>query len=225
MTGEIHMIHSLFRKRVSVMISIIFLVSIPTAFSGQESIQVTAMIFETAPAIVTVTSSESDPSGGIRGTTIGGHITSAFPPAIVRLKIGGPEDFNSLAIARLIRRDFVFQCGSSLSQGLPAVMIGCDVFSVRDGTFTKIDRAAPSSEQLPSPAVQPIALHLELLSRQAKTLIFEARCTLPGTEGAEEETLLKEIIGLRPSEPILIGFPYLHRTKGKYVYWIALLLE
>ena len=62
-------------------------------------------------------------------------------PAVVRLKIGRPEDFDIEAIPAQIKRHFKYQCGSEISEGLPATMIGKDVFSVKDGTFVKIGHA------------------------------------------------------------------------------------
>ncbi len=203
--------------------------SIPAVFSEQKSVQVTAMVFETAPMIFTVTKSEPDPSGGIKGTMTGGMITSQFPPAVVRLKIGRPEDFDIEAIPALIKRHFKYQCGSEISEGLPATMIGKDIFSVKDGTFLKIGHALLKTGNPPKPETDPVVCDLKLVSKQGEASVFEARCTLSREKEASPNgpptILLEEIIGLRPNEPVLIGFPYINRAKEKFVYWIALLLE
>jgi hypothetical protein len=211
-------------------LAVLLLGSMPAIGSEQESVRVTAIIFEAAPWIVTVISDvRDDGSGGVQGTQTGGMVTSQFPEAVVHLKFGGPADFNSEAISAVIRKNFRFQCGSVLSEGLPAFMIGKDVFSVRDGTFLKIEQGSFSAGETPAPALNPIEFNLELLSRREETWVFEARCTLPMSEGSnptdQQIVLLKEIIGIRAGEPVLLGFPYTNSNREKFVYWVALLLE
>ncbi|MBN1938493.1 MAG: hypothetical protein JW843_02835 [Candidatus Aminicenantes bacterium] len=203
--------------------------SLPAQTAGRGSVQVTALVFETAPMIYTVTKSEPDPSGAVRGRMTGGMITSQFPPAVMRMKIGGSEDFNIEAVPALIKRHFKFQCGDEVSEGLPAKMIGKDIFSGKDGTFKKIGHSLLTTGNPLKPETDPVLFDLKLVSRQGETFVFEACCVAGPVKEAESDgrpaALLEEIIGLRPNEPVLIGFPYINRAREKFVYWIALLLE
>jgi hypothetical protein len=217
------------RGKRSAFIIALVLGGIPALALGQESVRVTALVFETEPWEVSVVGGVPDGKGGIQGRQVGGIVTSQFPTAVVRLNLGSPADFNGEAIPAKIKRNFVFRCGSELSEGLPAVLIGKDIFSVKDGMFAKIGHSLLTTGNPPKPESDPVLFDLKLVSRQEGTLVFEVCCTLAraGSSNQSEPptVLLEEIIGLRPGAPILIGFPYLQKTKGRFVYWIALLLE
>jgi hypothetical protein len=216
------------RKRLAVLAAFI-LGSIPAVSFGQESPRVTALFFENYPWIETVVSGGDDGSGVIRGTQIGGMVTSAFPEAVVLLKIGGPENFNEVAIREAIQKNFGFRCGNVVFKEHPALLIGTDVFSIRDGTFIKIGRGALSTRESPAPASNSVEFDLELLSTREETVLLAVRCTLPWLAALNPAdpriVLLNEIFGLRAAEPLLIGFPYVNSTRQKFVYWVALLLE
>ncbi|MCC7295053.1 MAG: hypothetical protein GYA74_06005 [Acidobacteria bacterium] len=136
-------------------------------------------------------------------------------------KLQGADQFDKDAIPALIKRNFKFQCGSELVQGLPTVWFEQDAFSGRGGTFSKT-----VGDRLLADAVD---FGLYCLSLREDAWIFKARFTMRSSAGSyspdQQTVLLDEIIGLRPAEPILIGFPHTDSKKGKTIYWVALLLE
>lgn len=202
-------------------IGILFLISIAAVSFGRESVKVTAMYFETMPEIVTVTSNVSDGPEGVSGKTVGGMITSQFPSGIVSLKLGDPENFNEMSIPGFIRRNFVFCCGDQLAEPYPSAWFGTDIFRLEDRGVTQqvVDRLFAAGFEA---ELSPIAW-------QEATAVFRLCCTIPGPDSANpSETqivLLDDIIGLRPDEPILIGFPHIDSKKKKTIYWVALLME
>jgi hypothetical protein len=197
------------------------LVKASAVASEDENIQITALLFKSDPTIVTVVSGGSDGKGHIIGTQVGGVVTSQFPDSIVLFKLQGADQFDKDAIPALIKRNFKFQCGSELVQGLPTVWFEQDAFSGRGGTFSKT-----VGDRLLADAVD---FGLYCLSLREDAWIFKARFTMRSSAGSyspdQQTVLLDEIIGLRPAEPILIGFPHTDSKKGKTIYWVALLLE
>lgn len=209
------------RKYFCLSIVMLFLVQASVVASEDENIQTTALLFKSDPTIVTVVSGGSDGKGHIIGTQVGGVVTSQFPDSIVLFKLQGADQFDKDAIPALIKRNFKFQCGSELVQGLPTVWFEQDAFSGRGGTFSKT-----VGDRLLADAVD---FGLYCLSLREDAWIFKARFTMRSSAGSyspdQQTVLLDEIIGLRPAEPILIGFPHTDSKKGKTIYWVALLLE
>ncbi|MDD8029824.1 MAG: hypothetical protein PHE62_09785 [Acidobacteriota bacterium] len=209
------------RKYFCLSIVMLFLVKASAVASEDENIQITALLFKSDPTIVTVVSGGSDGKGHIIGTQVGGVVTSQFPDSIVLFKLQGADQFDKDAIPALIKRNFKFQCGSELVQGLPTVWFEQDAFSGRGGTFSKT-----VGDRLLADAVD---FGLYCLSLREDAWIFKARFTMRSSAGSyspdQQTVLLDEIIGLRPAEPILIGFPHTDSKKGKTIYWVALLLE
>ncbi|MDD8010600.1 MAG: hypothetical protein PHX73_05775 [Acidobacteriota bacterium] len=209
------------RKYFCLSIVMLFLVQASAVASEDENIQITALLFKSDPTIVTVVSGGSDGKGHIIGTQVGGVVTSQFPDSIVLFKLQGADQFDKDAIPALIKRNFKFQCGSELVQGLPTVWFEQDAFSGRGGTFSKT-----VGDRLLADAVD---FGLYCLSLREDAWIFKARFTMRSSAGSyspdQQTVLLDEIIGLRPAEPILIGFPHTDSKKGKTIYWVALLLE
>ncbi|MDW3227609.1 MAG: hypothetical protein PHR93_09075 [Acidobacteriota bacterium] len=209
------------RKYFCLSIVMLFLVQASAVASEDENIQITALLFKSDPTIVTVVSGGSDGKGHIIGTQVGGVVTSQFPDSIVLFKLQGADQFDKDAIPALIKCNFKFQCGSELVQGLPTVWFEQDAFSGRGGTFSKT-----VGDRLLADAVD---FGLYCLSLREDAWIFKARFTMRSSAGSyspdQQTVLLDEIIGLRPAEPILIGFPHTDSKKGKTIYWVALLLE
>ena len=209
------------RKYFCLSIVMLFLVQASVVASEDENIQITALLFKSDPTIVTVVSGGSDGKGHIIGTQVGGVVTSQFPDSIVLFKLQGADQFDKDAIPALIKRNFKFQCGSELVQGLPTVWFEQDAFSGRGRTFSKT-----VGDRLLADAVD---FGLYCLSLREDAWIFKARFTMRSSAGSyspdQQTVLLDEIIGLRPAEPILIGFPHTDSKKGKTIYWVALLLE
>ncbi len=196
--------------------------------SGERYLQITAMIYQTPPEIVTTTWGGPDGKGGIIGGSIGGMITSQFPDATVMKKLEGPAEYNNEAIRAYIKRNFIFQCGDTLSRGLPADIIEKRVFCFQDGKLKRMGFGTLSTdnqESQPSPSPQ---LNLDLISEQngrwILALIFEIAKNSPLLPG-NSPVLFDQIIGMRTEEPILIGFSSIDPQKGKFIHWVALYME
>jgi hypothetical protein len=97
-----------------------------------------------------------------------------------------------------------------------------------DGKLTKTDSAAMPANKPEFQASESLELKLDLISEQNDRWIFalkfdlvEERLNMPG----KSTVLLDQLIGVRATEPILIGFPYSNPRKGKFIYWVALYAE
>jgi len=194
---------------------------IPAVSFGQRQPRIRVLSFVTEPLIVSVVSGGPDGTGAIVGRQVGGMVTSQFPQAVVRLKLPNVSHFNKDDIPAAIKRNFKFQCGSELSQELPADWFGGDVFSFQDGTFSK-----QAGNRLLAPRFET---DLTFISQRDAAMIVQIRCALPAAEGAASgeppASVLEDVVGLHPDEPVLIGFPYNDKKRGRFIFWIALLLE
>jgi hypothetical protein len=195
---------------------------------GERSFQITALIYQTPPAIVTGVFGGADGKGGIVGGQVGGMVTSQFPNATVFLKLGGPAEFNDETIQACIKKNFVFKCGDALSQGFPVDLIGKMAYVFPGGKLTKTDSGAIPTNKPEFQASESLELKLDLISEQNDRWIlalkFDLVEDLPHISG-KSSALLDQIIGVRAAEPILIGFPYSNPRKGKFIYWVALFIE
>jgi hypothetical protein len=195
---------------------------------GERSFQITAMVYETPPTIVTTVWGGPDGKGGISGGQIGGMVTSQFPDGTVFLKLGGPADFTDDAIKAAIKKNFVFRCGNALSQELPADFIGKIVYFYQGSKLMKTGSGTILTDKLESRPLDSRRLNLDLISKQNDRWIFGLKF-----EVAEESdnllgkwsVLLDQYIGVRAAEPILIGFPFIDSKKGKFIYWVAMHIE
>jgi hypothetical protein len=195
---------------------------------GERSFQITALIYQTPPAIVSTVWGVPDGKGGIVGGQIGGMVTSQFPDATVFLKLGGPAGFTDETIRAAIKKNFVFKCGDALSQGLSADSIGKMVYFFQDGKLTKTGSDTISTNR---PGFQPsesLKLNLDLISEQNDRWILALKFEVvenPSNLSGKSSVLLDQFIGVRAAEPILIGFPFFDSRKGKFIYWVALYIE
>lgn len=200
-----------------------------SAYPARErSFQITALIYQTPPEIVTAVFGGADGKGGIIGGQIGGMVTSQFPNATVFLKFGGPADFTDETIRACIKKNFVFKCGDALSKGLPADFIGKKVYFFQGVKLTKTGSGAISTDKPESQPSESQRLNLDLISEQNDRWIvalkFEVAEDLNNMSG-KSLVLLDQFVGVRAAEPILIGFPYIDSRKGKFIYWVALYIE
>jgi hypothetical protein len=189
---------------------------------------ITAVLYETPPTIVSTTWGGSDGKGGIIGKTIGGQVTSQFPDAIVLLKLGGPANFNDETIRFAVKKNFVFRCGDSLSEGLPAIPFGKRIYIFRAGILTKSGTATLTSDQS-DPSSESTELNLDIISTRGERWILALRYELAQSGDSKisgkSAVLLDRIIDVKATEPILIGFPYTDSQKRKFIYWLALSVD
>jgi hypothetical protein len=200
----------------------------PAHTPGESPLRITAMIYETPPTIVSVVSGGPDGKGNIVGRQIGGMVTSQFPNATVFLKLGGPTDFTDETIRDIIKKNFLFKCGDVLSQGLSADLIGKIAYSFQDGKLGKIDSGTIPANKPEARSSEAPRLNLELISKQDDRWIIALKCevatNLDNLSG-KSPVLLDQLIGVRPAEPILIGFPFVDSQKYRFIYWVALFME
>ena len=195
---------------------------------GERSFQITALIYQTPPAIVTAVWGVPDGKGGIVGGQIGGMVTSQFPDATVFLKLGEPADFTDETIRAAIKKNFLFKCGDALSRGLPADFIGKMVYFFQDGKLTKTGSGTISTNKPVSQPSESPSINLDLISEQNDRWILALKFEVaenPNNLSGKSSVLLDQLIGVRAAEPILIGFPFVDSRKGKFIYWVALYIE
>jgi len=195
--------------------------SLPALPSQESSLKISAMIFESRPQIVSVASAGDDGTGVIAGTIVGGMVTSAFPNGTVLMKLDGPNGFNEASIRDLVKRSFVFNCGS-ISEGLHAFFLNRIDYSFGEGASTAPGPRAVPGSALETASMTSLDFDLGVISERADEVILSLTFG-PGRGPWTEPILTGQIVGIKKGEPLLVGVPYLFR--GKYVFWIALLAE
>jgi hypothetical protein len=202
--------------------------SIPAGSFDQKPMMITVMLYKTPPLMITAVSGGPDGKGGIIGRSTGGLITSQFPTAVVLLKLGGPADFNDENIHSVVNNNFVFKCGETLSEGLPADFFGKRIFIFENGLLKKTGTAKITTDTSNPPA-ESTELKLDLISIRGEKWILALRYELASSEGSKtagkSRVLLDSIVDLQSTEPILIGFPYMDPQQGRFIYWLALSLD
>jgi hypothetical protein len=90
---------------------------------GERSFQITALIYQTPPEIVTAVFGGADGKGGIAGGQIGGMVTSQFPAATVFIKLGGPADFTDETIRACIKKISSSNAETLYRKDFPSILL------------------------------------------------------------------------------------------------------
>jgi hypothetical protein len=214
----------------SAVAAILFFAPLPSIAQTENSYRITAMVYQTPPQTVTWTRGGDDGKGGIVGGSTGGMITSAFPDAIVCLKLGGPGDFSDQAIRKTIAKEFVFRCGNAYSQGFPADLLDEFAFGVQKENYRSEGGGRGQNIFLGSSKDSPLRFSFRVLLEEEDALVVSVRLAFvesqdPRRAARNETVLLDQAFKIGRKEPCLIGVPMIQQNKGKFVYWVALKLE
>lgn len=199
-----------------------------TAVADSPGLEVRALVYASPPTVVSRVSGGDDGKGGIIGSQVGGVVTSQFPGGVVFLKLDAAVDSLDHSIRSAIGDNFYFQCGGLFTERLTVHAIGGHVFRLTETPPEEgLSAAFPSDDEEIGPIPRAV-LRLSPIVKRGTYWIVELRCDVMPTEihHGIETTIraLTQVVEIEPLTPMLIGFPCHIPGKGRFIYWIALLI-
>lgn len=211
---------------IHISLIIIFLCSFPLISipNQNQDLKLKVRIFQ-VPRIQSVTWNVPAPEGGVKGMTVGGDVTFAFPDGIVLLETN--MDKNDIELFKVIKEKVQFSC-PEVARILPIKSLifdinpeSMEVSLVKEELYPqKPLKTGYSFNIFPvSIASEEIVFKLEFITQDERLSANKE------DEGLTKRNLLEQTLGIKYARTLLVGFPSNDYGARGTVYWLAFSIE